>query len=66
MKTSVKLGYAMVRSETELAVMFDTKEHGTLWIPKRAIHDDSETWNSKNNAGELVVQGWFAEQRGLI
>jgi hypothetical protein len=66
MNTSVKLGYAMVRAETELAVMFDTKEHGTLWIPKRAIHDDSETWNMKNPDGELVVHEWFAEDRGLI
>lgn len=62
----IKLGYAIVRVETEKAVQFDTKEHGTLWVPKRAIHDDSETWDSKNNAGELVIQEWFAEQRGLI
>jgi hypothetical protein len=66
MKTAVKLGYAIVRAETELAVMFDTKEYGTLWVPKRAIHDDSETWDSKNNTGELIVHEWFAEKRGLI
>lgn len=64
--SAVKLGYAIVRSETDKAVMFDTKEHGTLWIPKRAIHDDSETWNTQNNSGELVVHEWFAENRGLI
>jgi hypothetical protein len=51
----VRMGYALVRAETDKAVMFDTKEHGTLWIPKRAIHDDSETWNTKNSDGELVV-----------
>lgn len=36
------------------------------WIPKSVIHDDSEVYDQgENAAGELVVQGWWADREGL-
>lgn len=66
MSDGIGLGFARVRTETEKAVLFDTAEHGALWIPQSAIHDDSETWNLENPSGKLVVEEWFAEKRGLV
>ena len=62
----VKLGYATAKIETEKAVQFDTKEYGLIWIPKSVIHDDSETWDMKNNKGELIIHDWFAIKNGWL
>lgn len=62
----IKLGYARVITTSEKALNVMTKEHGTFWIPKKAVHDDSEVWDAKNNNGELVVKSWFAERKGLV
>lgn len=36
------------------------------WIPKSAIHDDSEIWKLNQEPGELVIHEWCAEQKGWI
>lgn len=36
-----------------------------VWIPKSAIHDDSEVFES-NDSGVLYVKGWFARKRGWV
>lgn len=38
-----------------------------VWVPKSAIHDDSEVYDLReNNHGKLVVLEWFAEKEKLI
>lgn len=38
-----------------------------MWIPKSAIHDDSEVYDARdNNHGKLVLKSWFAEKEGLV
>jgi hypothetical protein len=39
-------------------------DHST-WIPKSAIHDDSEVWK-EDQEGKLVIKDWFAEKKGWI
>lgn len=36
-----------------------------VWIPKSAIHDDSECYKADTD-GDLVVFEWFAESRGWL
>lgn len=62
----VSLGYAVASAESEKAVKFDTEEHGTLWVPKSCIHDDSEALDLQNDAGQLVVRSWWARERRLM
>lgn len=61
------LGHANVVNETEKAVLFhvDDLDRG-LWVPKSVIHDNSETWDSENDDGELVVRQWWAEKNQLV
>ncbi len=36
------------------------------WVPKSAIHADSEVYGAmENNEGDLVVELWWAEKEGL-
>jgi len=38
----------------------------TVWIPKAVVHDDSEVFDSRENArGKLVLQAWWADQEGI-
>jgi len=37
----------------------------TVWIPRKAIHDDSEVWNSTTTEGTLVIPTWLARSKGL-
>lgn len=35
------------------------------WIPRSALHDDSEVFDAFNNArGNVVVEAWLARERG--
>lgn len=37
-----------------------------VWVPKSAIHDDSEVYDDRGHSfGKLVVKPWFAEQIGV-
>lgn len=35
-----------------------------VWVPKSAIHDDSEVYQM-DDFGKLVIVPWFAEQIGV-
>lgn len=38
-----------------------------VWVPKSAVHDDSEVYDgNENNFGKLVVKTWFAEKEALV
>jgi len=37
------------------------------WIPKSAVHDDSEVFDDEENSrGTLVIVDWFAEKEDLV
>lgn len=58
---------ATVVHETERAVLVEASDFlGAEWIPKSAIHDDSEVWESGDGPGGLYVKEWFAEKQGWI
>jgi len=59
-------------AETDLAVLVvspdleDLTDDGKLWIPKSAIHEDSEVF-AKGDAGGpgiFIMKMWFAEKQG--
>jgi hypothetical protein len=57
--------------ETHLAILVKCDEGGKKpierWIPKSAIHDDSEVFNAEENReGLLVVKSWFAKKEGWL
>jgi hypothetical protein len=49
---------------TNKAILTES-ELGEQWIPKSAIHDDSEIWEP-GDSGTLTIHGWFAERKGWI
>ena len=54
---------ATKESRDALMVWIDGKSR---WIPKSAIHDDSEVYDSDmHNSGKLVAYEWWAEKEGL-
>ena len=59
----VSVGDAQVIRETDKAILVDV-EGDEVWIPKSALHDDSEVWSEKNGEGTLVVMAWFARKQG--
>jgi hypothetical protein len=61
---AVRLGDAKVIRETDKAILVRV-EGEEMWIPKSAIHDDSEVWSERNCEGDLCVKAWFAEKEGL-
>lgn len=40
------------------------KADDQLWIPQSVIHDDSEVYAS-GQVGNVVVETWWAEERGF-
>lgn len=36
-----------------------------FWVPKEAIHYDSEVWEN-GHEGKLIVAEWLAEKRGWV
>lgn len=42
-------------------------EQREMWVPKSAIHDDSEVFGAlrDNSTGKLVLQAWYAREEGL-
>ena len=57
------LGEAECIRETDKAILvvLEGEEH---WVPKSAIHDDSEVFGD-GMAGTLVVHPWFARKLAL-
>ena len=58
--TDISLGPAVCIMESKQAIRVKTDEHGTMWIPKSQISDDSEVY-SLGDQGNLVVSEWWAE-----
>jgi hypothetical protein len=64
----ISMGHCRTTIETEKAIcVTDLEMTGgkPQWIPKSAIHDNSEVWKMGQD-GELVVHGWLAEKNGWI
>jgi hypothetical protein len=61
----VRLGVARVSHATAKALLltFDDLDGEKHWVPKSAIHDDSEVYKDDSEPGELVVHEWFAHQQ---
>ena len=59
----MRLGRGELITETERAVLV-TIARRREWIPKRALHDESEVPSSR--VGETVVCAWFARARGWL
>jgi hypothetical protein len=50
-------------SDSGKALQMTSEEHGTFWVPKSVIDDDSEVYDV-GHTGALVVSDWFAEEKG--
>ena len=49
------------------AVLFEVPDlDEQVWIPKSAIHDDSDVWKEGQESGDLVVHEWLAIRRNWI
>jgi|APSaa5957512622_1039677.scaffolds.fasta_scaffold95582_2 hypothetical protein len=60
---------AYVVKETAKAILveadafFDEPE----WVPKKAVHEDSEVWEDSEDGGGpgvLIIKRWFADSEG--
>lgn len=62
------VGSGRVVNETAKAIRVELDGRADKpWIPKSAIHDDSEVYGGEDGQdGELVVERWFAEKEGLV
>lgn len=70
-KDPVSLGEVNVEKATERALLVhpgEDNEHldDPIWIPLSVIHDDSEVYSAASDEGELVVERWWAEEKGYI
>lgn len=66
MSEGIRLGKAYLKVETDKALLVKLVDEGVpRWVPKSAIHDDSEVYSMKSGDGELVVEEWYAEKEGL-
>lgn len=59
-----EVGTAGVSWETPDAVLFAIDGVGAVWVPKSAVHDNSEVWKRGQEPGALVVKPWFAKKKG--
>lgn len=53
-----------VLKETPLAVLVQTEQGNTQWVPKRAISEDSDIV-PEGEQGQLLIEARFAEREGL-
>jgi len=54
--------------ETEKALLVKCAD-GDVWIPKSAIHEDSEVFcldPHNGQFGKLVIHGWFARKKDWL
>lgn len=64
-KATIKDSKAIGGSDKALRVRLGASAGGrTVWVPKSAIHDDSEVYQL-DDFGKLVIKSWFAEQIGV-
>ncbi len=59
----VNVGEASLVMVTDKAILVDGNR-GAVWIPRSAIHDDSEMWAGAKEPGDLIVKRWFAIKQG--
>lgn len=61
------LGQARVKRSTGKALLVETDDVGTFWVPVSVIHDDSEVYGSdaSNSHGKLIVKSWWAKKEGI-
>lgn len=50
---------------TDRAILVVDGSGAKRWVPKAAVHDDSDVYDAKDQEGALVVEEWFAEKIGL-
>lgn len=58
----VCLGQAVPINETAKALLVATEDGQRHWIPKSAVHNDSEVYSLKSGPGKLIVFRWLAEK----
>jgi hypothetical protein len=59
------IGEAEAKRTTDKAVLVWLLDDGEeIWVPKSVIHEDSEVHDT-GDAGDLIVQRWWAEANGL-
>lgn len=76
-KDPISLGKGRVIAERPLAIRVrfqdspkarlkgaKVKKDDEMWIPQSVIHDDSEVYAS-GQSGDVVVETWWAEDRGF-
>lgn len=61
----VDAGLAEPFTASDKAVQFITDDHGTLWVPKKGIHENSEVWKAGQPKGRLVLKAWCAWKKGI-
>lgn len=69
MSDSVNLGASERRKVTDKAMLVFVEDLGEeVWVPKSAIHDDSEVYDSRyeGEEGDLIVKSWLARDRGWV
>lgn len=61
----VNTGEASLVMVTDKAILVDC-DAGRVWIPRSAVHDDSEIYGSgpMDEPGDLIVKRWFAVKQG--
>lgn len=62
----LSIGNGEIQHETEKAVLVLLEAYGSMWVPKSAIHDNSEAWDMQNATGDFIVKEWWAEKAGLV
>lgn len=62
---SHSLGTGRVSVSTDKALLIEIDDlDAEVWIPKSAIHSNSEVWKIGQEEGDVVVHRWFAEKEG--
>ena len=61
----VNVGEVVCIRETDLAILVRFEQDGNeVWFPKSTIHHTSDVFEG-DDAGALVLQTWFAEEKGF-
>ena len=56
----------VVRAHSHKALRVELDDGALIWVPKSVIADESEVFDEDNGEGRLIVQEWWAEQKGLM
>jgi hypothetical protein len=63
MSKGVTVGKVICTKATPKAILVRLEDGKETWVPQSQVHDDSEVWK-EGHSGKLVVESWFAEQKG--